>query len=112
VKFLEQPENMAYWHTHTGYFPVDKKALNDPTDQAWVQQYPLFRAAIDQLHATKLDKATQGCLLGVMPQARQAAEVGIENAILKKASAQKAMDDAAASIQPQIDQYNQAVGAK
>lgn len=112
VKFLEQPDNMAYWHTHTGYFPVDKKALNDPTDQAWVQQYPLFRAAIDQLHATKLDKATQGCLLGVMPQARQAAEVGIENAILKKASPQKAMDDAAAAIQPQIDQYNQAVAAK
>ena len=112
VKFLEQPDNMAYWHTHTGYFPVDKKALNDPTDLAWVQQYLLFRAAIDQLHATRLDKATQGCLLGVMPQTRQAAEVGIENAILKKASPQKAMDDAAAAIQPQIDQYNQAVAAR
>ncbi len=57
-KFLEQPDNMAYGQTHTGYFPVDKKALNDPTDQAWVQQYPLFTAAIDQLHATRLDKAT------------------------------------------------------
>ena len=112
VKFLESPDNMAYWHTHTGYFPVDKKALNDPTDQAWVQQYPQFRSAIDQLHSTKLDKATQGCLLGVMPAARQAAEVGIENAILKKATPQKAMDDAAQSIQPQIDQYNQAVGVK
>lgn len=112
VKFLESPDNMAYWHTHTGYFPVDKKALNDPTDQAWVQQYPQFRTAIDQLHATKLDKATQGCLLGVMPAARQAAEVGIENAILRKATPQKAMDDAVQSIQPQIDQYNQAVGVK
>ncbi len=112
VKFLESPDNMAYWHTHTGYFPVDKKALNDPTDQAWVQQYPQFRTAIDQLHATKLDKATQGCLLGVMPAARQAAEVGIENAILKKAAPQRAMDDAVQSIQPQIDQYNQALGVK
>jgi sn-glycerol 3-phosphate transport system substrate-binding protein len=112
VKFLEQPDNMAYWHTHTGYFPVDKKALNDPTDQAWVAQFPQFRTAIDQLHATRLDKATQGCLLGVMPAARQAAEVGIENAILKKSPPQKAMDDAVQSIQPQIDQYNQAMGAK
>ncbi len=112
TKFLELPENMAYWHTHTGYFPVSKAALNDPSDQAWIQQYPSFRTAIDQLHASKLDKATQGCLLGVMPQARQAAEVGIESAILKKASPQKAMDDAVASIQPQIDQYNQAVGTK
>ena len=112
VKFLETPENQAYWHTHTGYFPVDKKALNDPADQTWMQQYPQFKTAIDQLHATRLDKATQGCLLGVMPQARQAAEVGIENAILKKSAPQKAMDDAAASIQPQIDQYNQSVGVK
>jgi len=98
-------------HAH-GYFPVDRKALNDPTDQAWVAQYPHFQTAIDQLHATKLDKATQGCLLGVMPAARQAAAVGIENAILKKSTPQKAMDDAVQSIQPQIDQYNQAVGTK
>ena len=111
VKFLEQPDNMAYWHTHTGYFPVDKKALDDPTDKAWVQQYPSFTTAIDQLHSSKLDRATQGCLLGVMPAARQAAEVGIESAILKKSTPQKAMDDAVASIEPQIDQYNQAVGA-
>ena len=67
-------------------------------------QYPHFQTAIDQLHATKLDKATQGCLPGVMPAARQAAEVGIENAILKKSTPQKAMDDAVQSIQPQIDQ--------
>ena len=110
VKYLEQPAQMAYWHTHTGYFPVSKGAQNDPTDVAWRQQYPLFNVAIEQLHATKLDKATQGCLLGVMPATRQAAEVGLESAITKKSSPQKAMDDAAASIQPQIDQYNQAVG--
>lgn len=27
VKFLEQPDSMAYFHTHTGYFPVNRKAL-------------------------------------------------------------------------------------
>jgi hypothetical protein len=70
------------------------------------------RTAIDQLHATRLDKAAQGCLLGVMPAARQAAEVGIEDAILSKATPQKAMDDAAQATHPQIDQYNQAVGIR
>ena len=110
TKFLEQPANMAYWHTHTGYFPVSRAAQNDPTDVQWRQQYPLFNVAMDQLHQTKLDKATQGCLLGVMPAARQAAEVGMESAITKKSTAQKAMDDAVAAIQPQVDQYNQATG--
>ena len=112
TKFLETPENQAYWHTHTGYFPVDTKAANDPTDQQWMQQYPQFKTAIDQLHQTKLDKATQGCLLGVMPAARQAAEVGIEQAITHQKPTQKAMDDAVTAIQPQIDQYNQSVGVK
>ncbi len=112
VKFLEQPDSMAYWHTHTGYFPVSKKAQDDPTDVAWRQQYPQFQTAIDQLHQTKLDKATQGCLLGVMPQARQAAENGIEAALTKKSASQKAMDDAVAAMQPQIDSYNQAVATK
>ncbi len=109
IKFLNQPDNQAYWHTHTGYFPTGKKALDEPSDVQWRQQYPQFQTAIDQLHQTKLNKATQGCLLGVMPKARQAAEVAIEKAILKQAEPKKALDDAVASIQPDIDQYNQQV---
>jgi sn-glycerol 3-phosphate transport system substrate-binding protein len=112
VKFLEQPQSMVYWHTHTGYFPISKSAQSDPVDVQWRQQYPQFQVAIDQLHQTKLDKATQGCLLGVMPAARQAAESGMESAITGKATPQKAMDDAVASLQPQIDSYNQSVGVK
>ena len=58
---------------------------------------------------TKLDKATQGCLLGVMPKARQVVEVAIEKSILKQSEQKKALDAAVASIQPDIDQYNQQV---
>ncbi len=112
VKFLEQPDSMSYWHTHTGYFPTDKKALEQADDQAWVAQYPQFTTAITQLQQTKVDKATQGCLLGVMPQARQAAENAIEAALTKKSSPKQALDDATAAVQPAIDQYNQSVGAK
>ena len=109
IKFLNQPDNQAYWHTHTGYFPTGKKALDDPSDVQWRQQYPQFQTAIDQLHQTKLDKATQGCLLGVMPKARQVVEVAIEKSILKQSEPKKALDEAVASIQPDIDQYNQQV---
>lgn len=109
IKFLNQPDNQAYWHTHTGYFPTGKKALDDPSDVQWRQQYPQFQTAIDQLHQTKLDKATQGCLLGVMPKARQVVEVAIEKSILKQSEPKKALDEAVATIQPDIDQYNQQV---
>ncbi len=112
VKFLNDPANQAYWHTKTGYFPVSKTALNDPTDQAWVQQHPQFQTAITQLDQTKLDVATQGCLLGVMPQARQNTEIGMEKAILGQATPQAALDAAVAADQPLIDQYNQATGGQ
>ena len=108
VKFASSPEQQAAWHTGTGYFPINKKALDEPSDKAWVAQYPQFTTAITQLHNTKPTNASSGCILGVMPQARKAAEDGIEKAVLGT-DPQKAMTDAATSIQPQIDQYNKTV---
>lgn len=109
LKFLAAPESQAYWHTHTGYFPMNSKALDEPSDKAWLKKYPGFQVAIDQLHQTPTNVYTSGCLLGVMPQARQAAEVGWENAVLQKASPQQAMTAAAKSLEPAIKQYNQSI---
>ncbi|GAC1656842.1 MAG: hypothetical protein NVS9B1_13150 [Candidatus Dormibacteraceae bacterium] len=103
---------IAYRHTKTGYFPDTKGAQADPTDTAFRQTRPQFDAALQQLHAEKADKATQGCILGVMPQARQANEVAMEKILAGGASSKSALADAVTSIQPAIDQYNQAVGAK
>jgi len=110
VKFLLEPEQMAFWHTHTGYFPTSKKALELPDDVAWRQQYPGFQTAIDQLAKTPSTTATKGCSMGVMPQVRAASEVGLEKAVLGKGAPQAAMDEAATSLQPVISAYNAAVG--
>ena len=112
VKFLEQPENMAYWHTKTGYFPDTRKSQADPLDIAFRQTRPQFDAALQQLHAEKPDKATQGCILGVMPQARQANEEAMEKILAGGAASKSALSAAVTSIQPAIDQYNLSVGAK
>jgi len=110
VKFLSTPAAQAEWHTGTGYFPVNAKALDEPVDKAWTAKYPQFQTAVDQLHSTQPSVASAGCILGVMPQARKASEDGLEKAILGQATPQQAMTEAAASIQPQIDSYNKAVG--
>ena len=111
VKFLMQPKNQAYFHTHTGYFPPNKKALDQPDDKQWIAQYPLFETAVKQLQATSVDKATQGCALGVMPQARQAAENAMENALTGKETPQQALSDGVKNIQPAIDSYNQSLSS-
>lgn len=110
VKFLSTPAAQAEWHTGTGYFPVNAKALDEPVDKAWTAKYLQFQTAVDQLHSTQPSVASAGCILGVMPQARKASEDGLEKAILGQATPQQAMTEAAASIQPQIDSYNKAVG--
>ena len=105
VKYLADPEVQATWHTGTGYFPISKGALDQPVDVAYRKDNPLFDVAIKQLQNTELSKATQGCLLGVMPQARKASEDGLE-AALNGADPQEAMTKAAQSVEPQIKSYN------
>lgn len=110
MKFLVSKDIQAAWHTKTGYFPVSKGALDVSEDRAWRAQHPQFDTAIQQLDQATLTVATQGCPLGVMPQARKAVEDAIEDAILGRKSAKQALDDAAASLADPISKYNKSVG--
>lgn len=113
VKFLETSENMAYWHTKTGYFPDTIKSQTDPVGAAYRASRPQFDTALQQLHQEKTDKATAGCILGVMAQARQENENAMEKILTgKNVDSKAALAGAVTAIQPAIDQYNQAVGAK
>ncbi|TQJ50887.1 ABC transporter substrate-binding protein [Phycicoccus sp. SLBN-51] len=108
VKFLSEPKSQATWHTGTGYFPNSKGALNEPVDVEYRKNNPLFDVAVKQLEGTELTKATQGCLLGVMPQARKASEDGIE-AALNGGDPQQSMTKAAQGLEAQIKSYNDSV---
>lgn len=67
------------------------------------------KTAIDQLHQTKLVKATQGAVIGVFPEARQIVEGAIEEVLNNKKSPQQALDDAAKEITTKIQDYNRTV---
>ncbi|XTZ14804.1 ABC transporter substrate-binding protein [Micromonospora echinospora] len=108
AKFSAGATPQAQWHTGTGYVPINVRAL-DQVDKAWTTKYPQFRTAVDQLHALPPSVASAGCLLGVMPQARKAAEDGLEAAIVGTKPAEQAMKDAAASVQAAIESYNTSV---
>ena len=109
TKFASSAEQQAIWHTSTGYFPVNKDALDLPIDKAWIAKYPQFTTAIDALHATTPSTATAGCALGTMPQSRKASEDGLEKAILGQAPPATAMGDAAKSMVTVLQQYNSSV---
>src|SRR5699024_3687765 len=107
VQFVNQPENQALWHTGTGYFPVAKAALEEPTDGEWREEHPQFDVAVQQVQDTELSTAAQGCSAGVMPKDRKAVEDALE-AILQGGDAQEEVK-ATERLQPELEDYKSAV---
>lgn len=110
VSWLSQPEQQALWHAKTGYFATRTDAYDQPIAQQFHQKYPQLEVAINQLHDTKLDYATQGALVGTMTQARQEVESAIESVLGGQQPTQQALDQAAQQISSQIKQYNLQTG--
>jgi len=109
TKFASSAEQQAIWHTSTGYFPVNKGALDLPVDKAWVAKHPQFSTAVEVLHSETPSTATAGCALGTMPQSRKASEDGLEKAILGQTAPATAMGDAAKGMASVLQQYNSSV---
>ncbi|WP_309122483.1 ABC transporter substrate-binding protein [Paenibacillus sp.] len=109
MKFLVSPEQQAWWHVNTGYFPITKAAYDQAIVKENAEKFPQFQTAVDQLHSTKLSTATQGAVMGVFPEARQLVETAMEEAVNGAKSAKEALDAAAAEITKKIGEYNATV---
>ena len=92
IKYQASPEQQAYWHTMSGYFPIRDTAYDVPLAQEWREQYPQFKTAVDQLHLAPNNRITQGGLIGVFPTARQTIEEAIEEVLEGVATPQEALD--------------------
>lgn len=109
IKYLASPDVQAAWHIATGYFPVTTKAYDLQNVKDNMAKYPQFQTAVNQLHATKASKATQGAIMGVFPEARQIVEGAIEEALNSKKAPKEAMEGAAKEITGKIGTYNKSV---
>ncbi|HXX40458.1 MAG TPA: ABC transporter substrate-binding protein [bacterium] len=112
VKFISAPPQQAAWYVGTGYFPVRRDAYREPVAQQTLAQYPQFLTAISELRNSPINRATQGALLGVFPEARQKSEDAIEATVLGRKSPQQALVDAARDVNQAIAVYNRTMGIK
>ena len=108
IKYAMSPAVQAQWNLDTGYYPVVKKAYNEQASKDWVTKYPQFTTAVNQIRNSPQNRATNGCVLGVMPQARARTQKMIESVLLGQATSQAALDAAVADMNDQIDKYNKA----
>jgi sn-glycerol 3-phosphate transport system substrate-binding protein len=108
IKYAMTPAVQAQWNLDTGYYPVVKAAYNQQASKDWVAKYPQFTTAVNEIRNSPQNRATNGCVLGVMPQARARTQKMIESVLLGQATSQAALDAAVADMNDQIDKYNKA----
>jgi sn-glycerol 3-phosphate transport system substrate-binding protein len=109
VQFLLTPESQSKWHAGTGYLSVNTEGYQGPEAVERATEFPQFAVAAAQLADSETNVNTAGCMMGVMADARVAAEVGWEEALTSNTSPEDAMTAAAESVQRKIDEYNAAV---
>jgi len=110
IKYQASPEQQAYWHTMSGYFPIRETAYDVQLAHDWRANYPQFKTAVDQLHLAPNNRITQGGLIGVFPTARQTIEAAIEEVLAGVKTPQQALDDAAKIVTDAISEYNISMG--
>jgi len=110
VKFITAPPQQAAWYVGTGYFPIRKEAYRETVAKDTLAKNPQFLTAISELRSSPINRATQGALLGVFPEARQKTEDAIEAVILGRKSSKQALDDAARDLAAAIGVYNRTMG--
>lgn len=110
VKYLGSAQAQGYWAAHTGYIPVVKSAQDTTEFKDVLKTYPDFAKPAAELAEAATNPASSGCLLGVMPQARDKMNDIIEAAILGKSSAGDAIADQQDAMSPVIETYNKSVG--
>ncbi len=106
LKWMSTPKPQVTWHKGTGYFPIRKGAMKLLEEEGWYKSFPNYKVAFDQLLQTKTSLATQGALIGVFPQLREAVQSGIEKVYEGKATPQEALKEAAQKTDSELEKYN------
>ncbi|PLS02365.1 ABC transporter substrate-binding protein [Neobacillus cucumis] len=111
MEYLTKADVQAKWHTETGYFPITPAAYKDPSIAEEYKKYPQLKVTVDQLQATKSTPATQGALISVFPESRDAVVKSLE-AMYGGNDPKQALDDAAKATDRAIEIANRTNGAK
>ncbi|MFD3449499.1 ABC transporter substrate-binding protein [Microbacteriaceae bacterium 4G12] len=94
MKYLTKPDVQAKWHTQTGYFAITPDAYKEPIVKEQYQKYPQLKVTVDQLQSTKSSPVTQGALINVFPESRDAVVKALES-MYGGTDSKQALDEAA-----------------
>jgi len=104
-----EPEQQAEWFAGSGYLPVSRSAVDQPAAQDIVAKYPLYQVPLDLYRNSPTTPAALNALLGPFWQVSESLFQGIEAMLSGAKDPDQALEDAAASANQVIEEYNQRV---
>lgn len=110
VKYLVEPEVQAEWTTKTGYFPVTTEVYETDQYQTYLEEYPEFQTALDQLHLAEVHPVTQGAYIGVYPEIRVIMEDMIERILSGEVSVEDGLNQANEQATDDLVRYQRTEG--
>ncbi|MDY0164191.1 ABC transporter substrate-binding protein [Desulfobotulus sp.] len=106
--WLTNTENGVRWHKGTGYFPVRTSSCDVVKNQGWFEKNPAYTAAFEQLLSTRVNRASQGALLGPFPEIRTIITDAMQQ-ILSGTPVEKALKEADTRADKALQDYNRSV---
>ncbi len=93
LEFLGQPEQQAWWHAQTGYFPLTRAAIKALPPDHFRNNSNLW-TAFAQITKGKTTANSQGIRLGNFAAVRDIIEAEMENILSGKKSPKEGLDEA------------------
>jgi sn-glycerol 3-phosphate transport system substrate-binding protein len=109
IKWLMEPEQQAEWFAGSGYLPVSRSSVDLPAAQDIVAQYPLFQVALDLYLNAPATSASLMAALGPHQKVNEAVYTGVEEMLSGAKDPEQALEDAAATANEAIAEYNERV---
>ena len=109
-KWLAEPEQQAEFFAGSGYLPVRVSAYDLEASKAVLAKYPQYQTPMDEFVGAPATPAKLGALLGPFNQVREIVAQSLEEMLLGGKDPVEALDDAAAAVTDEIQEYNQRVG--
>ncbi|OYR58254.1 hypothetical protein DJ83_15270 [Halorubrum ezzemoulense] len=108
--WLAEPEQQAFWHQNTGYFPISDSAVEYLEEDGWFDENPNFQTAFDQLQETEQTVATQGWQAGPASEVRTIIQDGYVSMINSDVTVESKLEEMKTEADDVLQSYIQSKG--
>lgn len=110
IEYTTTAEAQAKWSMGTGYFAINPDAYETDDMKAYLEEYPSFETAINQLNDSPVNNYTAGVLSGVQTESRLIFNEIIPQLYDGSLSPQDAVDQLASQVNAAVENYNASTG--